>query len=737
MGEGKNKITLKPVMITSGFLLLTLSVTILFFRGMEGPTLISSNILVLTLVNINIILVTLLVLLLSRNLIKLYFERRQKRLGSRFRAKLIAAFVGLALVPSILLFIVASGLLTSSIENWFSIRVERSLDNALYVAQSVYLEAEKKTLDHGRALSRQFTQGEDLHNALSKGPLQQEVVKKFSALLEQRRLEQRLWSIALYNPQFGEIGKALEPSLSDTNYVFPSPDLFQKASTEGAFTVIRSTEFGDLVRGIVPVQKEEGPVQGYLVVDTIVPLSMVSKMEEITKSFEDYKQLYAFKNPIKGSYILSFFIIVLLIIFSATWFGFYIARDITVPIQKLAQGTEAVAQGDLDFRIDVAASDEIGILVSSFNKMTHDLKQSKNSLIATNRELEERRAYMEQVLQTIATGVISVNGKDEITTFNRSAEKILGIQAEEALGENFATFFTLHKLTPLARLIMRMQSSSKEFLEEEAQIETSTSNLTLHVTLTPLHGNGQGRRGIEMAFDDLSELLRAQKVAAWQEVARRIAHEIKNPLTPIQLSAQRLRKRFSEGGPEWNIPTEFRNVFDEATRIIINEVHSLKTLVDEFSNFARMPTPRPGPQDINTILQQVAVLYQGADKEIEIALKLEKNAPPVQADRDQVKRVFVNLFENAMEAMNRKGRIWVETSYNPSHHMFRVEISDEGAGIPQEDIEKLFLPYFSRRKSGTGLGLAIVNRIISDHNGQIKVKPRHPRGTTFVIELPA
>jgi two-component system nitrogen regulation sensor histidine kinase NtrY len=734
MGENKNKLSLKPVWITLVFLVITVSITVLFFRGMEGPSMVSSNILVLTLININIILVTLLVLLLSRNLIKLFFERRQKRLGSRFRAKLISAFIGLALIPSILLLIVASRLLTSSIDNWFSIQVEKSLDNALQVAQTFYQKSEEKVLSQGGDLARLLSKEGIPGQSRTIDP---EIQLGLNRLLERKLEEEHLSSIGLYNARSEEVAKAVDPDLSEARYVHPSVDLFQKAAEGKSFTVIRTMELGDMVRGISPVMGNKGSVEGYLVVDTIIPQTFVDKMEDITKAFEDYKQLQAFKNPIKGSYVLSFFIIVLLIIFSATWFGFYIARGITVPIQKLAEGTEAVAQGDLDFRIDVKASDEIGVLVDSFNKMTGDLKQSKDSLIASNRELEERRAYMEQVLQTIATGVISVNGKDEITTFNRSAEQILGVRADSALGRHYATFFTAHKLTPLARLIEQMHTSPKEYLEEEAQVETPTNILTLHVTLTQLPGNGRGRKGVVLVFDDLSELLRAQKVAAWQEVARRIAHEIKNPLTPIQLSAQRLRKRFLENSNDWSIPEEFRRVFDESTDIIISEVNSLKTLVDEFSNFARMPSPRPSPQNINAIVREVVALYQGAHKDLEISGSFAEGVPPVQVDRDQIKRVLVNLFENAAESMSHKGRVWISTSHDPVHRTCRVEVSDEGIGIPPEDVDKLFLPYFSKKKSGTGLGLAIVNRIVSDHNGQIRVKPNHPRGTTFVVELPA
>lgn len=718
----------RPVLITALFLALSVSLTFLFFRGVEGPALFSTNILVLTLVNVNITLAILLILLLSRNLIKLYFERRQQPKRSSFKSKLVAAFIGLSMIPSILLFIVASGLLTSSIENWFSIQVEKSLGHSLEVAQGYYQKSEEQvstlTLQTGRMIQERN---------LLEGPFE-ELVRT----LETRQKEYGVEAIHLFTPAFHRFASTAKGIPDLPNSPFPATDLLQRAlRASEPITTIQSTHRGDLIRGILRL-KSGDRVAALLVIDSRIPPSLVGKMEEIKKALEDYKQLKAFKNPIKGSYILSFFIIVLLIIFSATWFGLYLARGITVPLQKLAEGTEAVAQGDLAVQIDVQANDELGVLVDSFNKMTADLKQTQEkvkeanrSLTESNRELESRRAYMEGILRNIAAGVISVNEKGIITTFNPSAERILNIRAAEAVGEESIPFFSCRKMEPMADLLDKIQRLKKTTIEEQLHLEVRKKFLTLRTAVSLLQGEDQRFLGGVIVFDDLTELIRAQKLATWQEVAQRIAHEIKNPLTPIQLSAERLRKKYFEQS------SDFDKIFDESTRIVINEVHDLKTLVDEFSNFARMPAPRPTPQKIEPILKEVIALYQSAHKDITITAQFDEAVPVLNLDREQIKRVFVNLLENAVEAMNRQGELGISSSYDNAQQKVRIEVADDGSGISPEDLDKLFLPYFSRKKTGTGLGLAIVHRIVMDHNGQIRAVPRQPKGTTFVVEFPA
>tara|TARA_B100002003_G_C14092559_1_gene525506 strand:- start:287 stop:1513 length:1227 start_codon:yes stop_codon:yes gene_type:complete len=370
------------------------------------------------------------------------------------------------------------------------------------------------------------------------------------------------------------------------------------------------TSFGKLMLIALPITSSStaavsatNTANAIVVAYRIFPESVVAKGEDIVSSYEDYRQLKAFKNPIKTTYIVSFAVIAMAILFSATWFGVYLARRITVPMEKLAEGTKAVAAGNLSVHIDTKADGEMGTLMESFNTMANDLRVSN------------------------------------------------------------------------------------------------------------------------------AELVKAQKVAVWREVAQRIAHEIKNPLTPIQLSAQRLRKKVLEGADG------IQETVQDATGIIINEVQSLMRLVDSFSTFARMPEPVMAEESLHDVIRDVSMLYTTSQRDVEVNHSLDDAVPPISIDREQMKRVFVNLFENAIEAMDHKGKIWVRTRYDAQQRKVYVEVEDEGKGIRPEDRDRLFLPYFSNTKNGTGLGLAIVNRIITDHHGQIRVLTNVSVGTTFFMEL--
>ncbi|MBN4054209.1 HAMP domain-containing protein [Nitrospira defluvii] len=722
--------SLRPVLITAICLTLSISLTFLFFRGVESPSLFSTNILVVTLVNLNITLSILLLLLLSRNLIKFYFERKREPNKSSLKSKLIAALVGLSMIPSILLFVVASGLLTSSVENWFSIQVENSLDQSLEVAQDYYQETQNRVAAVSEQIGHLLLQRRRLkgsHNALVQ-------------FLEGRKKEHGFHNIYLFTPQYKPFAETSNAETGATLDSFrPTPEFLKEIlalrlqeggiDTEFAEPAIMSTPQGDLIRGVLPLKRKDR-VTAILVVDHLIPSLLVEKMVGIKKSVEEYKQLKAFKNPIKGSYILSFLIIVLVIIFSATWFGLYLARSITVPIQKLAEGTQAVADGDLNFQIHIQARDELGILVDSFNKMTTNLKESQRKIGETTRSLSATNRELAGLLDNIAAGVISINEKGVITTFNPSAEQILDIRADEAIQQKYTVFFLSRDMEGMTKPLQKLEKRRKDSLEEEVTIEVRKQVLTLRIAFTVLQGPGGNALGFVIVFDDVTELIRAQKLATWQEVAQRIAHEIRNPLTPIQLSTERLRKKYFQGSDD------FDKIFDESTQIVINEVNGLKTLVDEFSYFARMPTPRCRPERIYPIIREVVSLYETGHKDISVKINHDFSVPEMSLDREQIKRVLMNLFKNAVDAMDDRGTVIISTVYDGSKKKVRLDIEDEGLGIPPEDLDKLFLPYFSRKKSGTGLGLAIVNRIVTDHNAQIRVAPRLPKGTTFTIEFP-
>ena len=718
----------RPVWITSFLLLISITLTILYFQEIETADFFPGNILVLTLIELNIILLILLVLLLSRNLIKHYFERRQKVLGSGFRGKLIAAFVGFSSIPAILLLIVASGLLTSSIENWFSIQVERPLDNALRMAQLYYQKEETIALSFAEGLS----------STLSNGPLLKEQNRQdLLDFLDNKRTEYHVAGVELFFDGERPPIRTFDPEIPETAFPLPSSEFLDKSFSGKIVVQQPMTLAGTLIRTMVPIEKQsEGAILGVLIVDVLIPEALVENMQDITRSFEDYKQLKAFKNPIKKGYLLSFVIITMVILFSATWFGFYLAKQITVPLQQLAEGTRAVAQGDLGFRISVKTTDELGLVVESFNKMTEDLQIGKNqleevnrSLLKSNLELDQRHTYIETVLQNIATGIFSLDPHDRITTVNYSAEQIFQIKDLEIRGKLARDAFEALQLHSLLPLLDEMEGQTIDSLEKEVQVEVGGRLLILKVALSRLRNKDGKDLGKVMVVEDLTELIKAQKSAAWKEVAQRIAHEIKNPLTPILLSAQRLRKKFLDNAPD------FPTVLEESSTTIMNEVGSLKHLVDEFYQFARLPAPRFSKEDIHSILQEVIKLYRRAHRDLHVHTNHDIQLPLINLDREQIRRVFVNLFENSIDAMNSQGELWIKTYYDRDHQKAVITIEDSGKGIPPEDQNKLFLPYFSRKKSGTGLGLAIVHRIIQEHNGTIKIANRKPRGVQVTLEL--
>ena len=408
-----------------------------------------------------------------------------------------------------------------------------------------------------------------------------------------------------------------------------------------------------------------------------------------------------------------------------------------MPIQELAIATKRIAEGDLEVEISATSDDEIGTLVEAFNKMAADLRtnqshirQANQDLQLSNFELEQRRRYMEIVLKNVTAGVISVDQFGNLTTINKSAEKLLKIKTSRVLGGNFRDVLGPEHLPLIKDFLKELVDSGKDSIRRQISVTVLENKLTLMVNITTLRDENGEFMGTVVVFDDLTNLLKAQRMAAWREVARRIAHEIKNPLTPIQLSAQRLRRRYLD---------RFKaddGVFDECTRMIIKQVDELKNLVNEFSSFARMPASNPTPNLLNEVVAEALVLYQEGHKDIRFVLKTDPQVPQFSLDRDQIKRVVINLLDNAVDAMAGSGEIELETAFNPALQMATLTIADSGCGIPAEDKPRLFEPYFSTKKSGTGLGLAIVSTIISDHNGYIRVRDNYPKGTRFIVELP-
>jgi two-component system nitrogen regulation sensor histidine kinase NtrY len=690
----------------------------------------SKNILVLALINVNILLILLILFLVFRNIFKLVLERRRETPGARLRSKLVIAFVSLSLVPTMLLFFVSAGIISNSIENWFNEEIEKSLEESLAVAQTYYKNSETNALYYGDQLAR-IVKEQKLLNERNLPTLRE--------LIQQKQQEYNLGVVEVFSATLEELVRASNPQVPAAEFTDPGSDTIREALRGKRFTQITPIGKADLIRGIVPVFSNWNPndVVGVVVVNYYVPYSLVNKMKEISNSFEQYKDTKLLKGKIQKGYVLVLLLTALVIIFLATWFGFHLARGITVPIQELALATNRVAGGDLDVKIDVQSDDEIALLVEAFNKMTADLRigqqslrQANRNLQASNLELEQRRRYMEIVLKNVNAGVISVDRHGKLTTINKSAEKLLKIQTGKVLGKNFRDVIKAEHLSMVRDLIKQQAIAGKDAIQKQVSLSLEDRKLTLLVNLTTLRDENGEFMGTVVVFDDLTHLIRAQRMAAWREVARRIAHEIKNPLTPIQLSAQRLRRRYLAQFSKDD------SVFDECTMMIIKQVDELKNLVNEFSSFAKMPAINPEPNRLNDIISEALVLYQEGHKEIEFVFRPDPDIPILNLDHDQIKRAVINMLDNAVSAVGEKGTIEIETHFNQTLQIASLTIADDGCGIAPEDKPRLFEPYFSTKKSGTGLGLAIVSTIITDHNGYIRVKDNDPKGTRFIVELP-
>jgi two-component system nitrogen regulation sensor histidine kinase NtrY len=711
------------IMVVVGVLAITFTlIASHLFNKNDLP--ITTNIFVYGLTSINVILIILLLFLIVRNVVKLFYEHRRGIIGSKLRTKLVTAFVGLSLVPTILLFLFAINFLSYSIEFWFNIKIGDALNRSLEVAQVYYQQMAEQAKFNARQISADITK-----NRL----YERERVEYLKSFIGQRQKNYKLGMVETYfdfqkeNMVFADTE---HPELVPLNLV---PKMLEDIYSGKEASAIQPTDVGEAIVGVVPVFSFAVPseVIGRISVSYSVPKGFVDKLRSIADASEQYGQINILKNPIKFNYLITLSIVTLVIIFLATWFGLTLASGITGPIQDLAQATNKITQGDLDIQIDIEADDEIGMLVKSFNQMTKDLKKSKNGLEEANLSLEQRRKYMEAVLRNVSAGIISMDGNGIITTINHAAEKMFDLDPENILFHNYRDLMIPEHLILVEEFLQEMKKNNESILEKQLELVLKDKALTILLTITKIKDEDGNDSGIVVVFEDLTQLQRAERAAAWREVARRMAHEIKNPLTPVQLSAQRLQRKYGDKLGEEG------SVFKECTQIIIDQVEVLKKLVNEFSRYARMPVTTPALNDLNEVVADSVLLFQDAHKDIVFEFNKPEGLPKFEFDAEQINRVLINLLDNAVAAINKKeGRIEIQVSYDEQHRKAIVAVADDGPGVPSSYKRKVFDPYFSTKKSGTGLGLAIVSSIISDHHGQVSVSDNNPTGTVVSFQLP-
>ncbi len=706
----------------------TLSFTAwIYFKELEPGVPLLNNVVVFALVNLSIILLMVVILLVAKNLVRLYYEGRTGAGRSRLQLKLVLAFVGFTLIPVVALFVVASGLINQSFNALFNMNVERALKGSFEVAQTYYREVERNALFSASRLALML---EKAHPDSLENP------KAVGKILESERKSLGVDFIQLYDRERKEIVSVKRPGLGRGAMFSPLVGYVDQVIDGESRSSIENWEKGDVIYGVAPL-RIQNKVVGFIVVSKYVSDRLVEKIRGISDSFVNYKELELSKNPIKANYIITFLVVTLLILFAAIWFGFYLARGITVPIEKLADATRAVSDGDLEHRVDAQADGEVGILVNAFNSMTEELlankekiEESSEILRRSNMEIDRRRRYMEAMLENIGAGVISINRRGRVTILNKAAGELLSIEPQNAVGRLFSEIFESAHLEPVRQLMRSMRNRDHQSASEQVEVMIDGRVLTLRASLTLLKSADGGRLGAVIVFDDMTALIRAQKVAAWQEVARGIAHEIKNPLTPIQLSAQRMRRKFEIEA------YDFAEVFESCTDTIINQVTSLIEMVNEFSRFARMPEPRLRLCEFVPLIEDVANLYRDRKGNVKFSMQIDTGNAVVMADPEQLQRVFINLLENAFESHEVDGEIDLQAWSNMERNMIVVEVADQGQGISEDMKGHIFSPYFSTKDRGSGLGLAICHRIVADHNGTIGVRDNHPVGSVFRVTLP-
>jgi two-component system, NtrC family, nitrogen regulation sensor histidine kinase NtrY len=724
--------------IGAGLLGLLLLFTALFYlaqRGRDLPSaLVTNRVLLFVLWYVNVVLILVVVFVLLRNLFKLLVERRHRVLGSTFKFKLVATYIGLSLIPVLLLFAIATELLQGSIDRWFNTPVAPVLERGNAVAQALYDRIERTNLrDAGLVLSE--IRGFDLDDPKARPRL----TRRLRELLQAMDLdllavyEGREFVHAILNSQSGI------PDLPE-----PDRSFLEQAAAEGKATAVQKPpgKNGSLlmaaVAAVAPAParpsatvEERPPV--IVVAGSLLDPVLSEQREKLVEDYQAYRQLQVQKEDLRASHMLLFLMVTLLILLASSWTGLYLARRVTVPIQALAEGTRRISGGDLAHRVDVDADDELGVLVDSFNRMTGELASNKELLERSNRDLTtsnqrlaDERALIAAVLENVAAGVVSVDSAGRIFICNGAALNMLRQREEEVVGRSFEEAWSDPERARLAAV------AREEGLEgrgsKEVHLILGGEWKTFEAKITALRDAAGGVQGRVLVLEDLTELIKAQQLAAWNEAARRIAHEIKNPLTPIRLAAERLLKKHRQGDPGLG------SAIEEGVEIIVREVVTLQGMVDEFSRYARMPRPRPAPVDLPKLVGETLHLYRNLKPGVDVEGQVDPELSTVWIDGEQVKRALINLLDNAVEATEAPGQVTVSAHAFDGH--LEIQVADTGRGIPPESKEKLFRPYYSTKGRGTGLGLAIVHRIVTDHQGSIRVEDNVPQGTVFTVELP-
>ncbi|OSM07051.1 sensor histidine kinase [Magnetofaba australis] len=689
----------------------------------------------LILLYVNLFLAITFGFLVIRHLSRLWLDRRRRLAGSQLRTRMATLFVALSLLPTLVITVLSVELLNKGVDSWFSDQVATALDHSLDVARAYYLESQR-TVRHD---------AEDMvRNRAITSALILEGAEAVSAALEVERQARGLDEIAIFRHDGVRVAKAGDLPQETL------PDL-TSLTHGGVNSLLTTDDSGSLTRAYVRL----GP-DHFLSAGRWIDRQILAQMQTIETTYVDYNRLRDSHGLLRGSHTITLALITLLLVLAAGWSGFRIADSITDPITELVVGTRHVAEGDLSVNLPVTGDDELATLVSSFNAMTRRLAKNRTELQGANALLEDRQQFLSAIVSNISSGVISVDLQGDVALINPVAASLLELNPDDHIGRPFEEALPSALLGPLQKLLAAVDAQgaqdddatapgdavNKTKLAAQAQFTRAGGDVTLLVRLTPLES---ARTGFIITFDDLTQVVSAQRSRAWSEVARRIAHEIKNPLTPIQLWAQRMRRRYLhrdfDGEPDWR-------VLDEGTESIIQQVDELKVLVDEFSTFARLPRPHLQQGDLNVTVREALQLHDAELRNVDLTTQLAEAMPAISLDPSQIKQALTNLIANAIAAADERAAKAREAGLEAQAHLaihtfvadngrwVGLQVADSGPGIPAEKRDQVFEPYFTTKKRGTGLGLAIVKKIVEDHNGHIRIKESRWGGALVEVSLP-
>ena len=659
--------------------------------------------------------------LVIANIIWLISQQRKKAVGAKLTTRLVITFVVLSMVPVSIVYYFSLQFLHRGIDSWFDVRIEQALDDALDLSRTALDVRLRDVLRVTESVA-------------------DEIAQSPSTTLSLNLYDLRVRSGAAELTLLGSDNRIIASSSIDPTVIVPhrpSNDMLQVVRNGKHYIGLDPVgDSGLFARALVPVLSSRQDSEVYILQALFTVSERLSTLAEgVQSAYGHYKELAYLRTPLKFSYTLTLSIVLVLSLLAAIWAAFHSARRLVAPVTDMAEATRAIAEGDYSKRLPVASDDELGFLVRSFNDMTRRLSKARDQARKSQQQVEGQRAYLEAVLANLSSGVMSLDADWVIRAVNSAARQNLGVDIKAYLGRSLTEIGRDHAfLRPFVDVISRHHRSGKKLWQEEVSLFGVNGRQVLMCRGTSFKGTNSDRDGKVIVFDDVTALIQAQRDAAWGEVARRLAHEIKNPLTPIQLSAERLRRRFIKRMDEKDV-----EVLDRATRTIVNQVEAMKKMVNAFSEYARIPQISLEAVDLNLLLQEVLELYRGVDSRVKLVTRLDARQPCIEGDVGRLRQLLHNLLKNSLEAVAETAgaciTVTTHTADESERAYVELVIDDNGPGFPERVLDNIFEPYVSTKPRGSGLGLAIVKKIVEEHGGVIAAESNPEGGARIRIRL--